>query len=207
MRDDGVLSEVELFAHGTFAVLVGGWLLQRWARKLLYPQPTLTPLVRLQARWPGFGRTELERFLTAHGGDAQAAGNEMQRQVLSGELSTLIDVEVQKDGSARLGCVLSGQPSQLASVAEVVPGGLVYGGLRVGDTICRVNGEVAADVQAAQRLMVEATGVVRLQVHRGPAPAEPAERAKRAGTTGSELDGEARAEAVRGTLRQRAAPG
>ena len=49
--------------------------MQRWARKLTYPLPKPTPVEQLRARWPGFGCAELRRYISAHGGNAKAAGD------------------------------------------------------------------------------------------------------------------------------------
>ena len=109
--------------------------------------------------------SELEETLASHGGDAEAAGDRVQQQVLDGHVPILVDYEIVKQGS-RIGCTMTGMPSHLPSVSDVAPGSLVAGSLRVGDAICRINGQPALGVQLAQRLLSEATGTVQLQVHR-----------------------------------------
>ena len=115
--------------------------------------------------------------------------------MLDDELPTLTIVEIHKQGGTKLGCTLLGKPLEMASVSNVVPGSLVADALRVGDMIVRVDGEVAADVQIAHRLLGAASGTVRLQVHRRPLLIETSESARKVG-----------ADAVQATLRQRAAP-
>ena len=162
-------SELEVFAAWTFVIFVGGFLLQRWARKLIQFIRSPGPFERLQTRWPGLDRSTLQFFLVAHHMDETAAGDAIERKVLSGGIPALIDVTVEKHGDKKLGCLLMGLPAHIPSVSKVVPGGLVDRQLRVGDMICRVNGELAGDVVNAQRLLAEATGVVRIEVHRSSA--------------------------------------
>jgi len=153
-----------------YVVLIGGWLIQRWARKFLNRKQRT--LVALQARWPSFERTELEAYMSVHGGNAEAACASIQQKVLSGELQSLRSVEMIKEtASTPLGCMMAGMAGHLPSVSDIVPGSLAAASLRIGDTICRVNGEPALGVQTAQRLLQRATGVVRLQVFRRQSPA------------------------------------
>ena len=154
------LEELSLWVY---VVLVGGWLLQRWARKMKHPQSKLD---RVHARWPSFSCDELEELIAAHRGDAEAAGATIQQHILSGKYP-LVELEMTKeDVSTRLGCLLSGQPSHLPSVSGITPGSLAAASLRIGDLICRINGEPALGVQEAQRLLMDASGAVRVQVHR-----------------------------------------
>ena len=132
------LEELSLWVY---VVLVGGWLLQRWARKMAHPQSKLD---RVHARWPSFRCDELEELIAAHGGDAEAAGATIQQHILSGKYP-LVELELTKeDVSTRLGCLLSGQPSHLPSVSGITPGSLAAASLRIGDLICRINGEISA---------------------------------------------------------------
>eukprot|EP00966_Prymnesium_polylepis_P183565 4254279-Prymnesium_polylepis.1 len=164
-------SAIEVAGLWVYVVLVGGWLVQRWARALLTRQSKPTSLDRLCVRWPSFGRDELEQALASYGGDAEAAGESIQEQVLDGRLPTLVDVEVAKEhAGSRLGCMMAGMPSHLPSVSSISAGSLAASALRVSDVICRINGELALGVQLAQRLLAEPTGTVRLQVHRRQSP-------------------------------------
>ena len=104
-----VATWLEELSAWVYVVLIGGWLLQRWARKVANPQIKQGGLDRLHARWPSFTRDELEEFIAAHGGDAEAAGAAVQQQVLSGNHPSLLEVEMTKeDASTRLGCMLAG---------------------------------------------------------------------------------------------------
>ena len=154
------LEELSLWVY---VVLVGGWLLQRWARKMAHPQSKLD---RVHARWPSFRCDELEELIAAHGGDAEAAGATIQQHILSGKYPLVELVMTKEHVSTRLGCLLSGQPSHLPSVSGITPGSLAAASLRIGDLICRINGEPALGVQEAQRLLMDASGAVRVQVHR-----------------------------------------
>ena len=158
--DAAWLEELSLWVY---VVLVGGWLLQRWARKMAHPQSKLD---RVHARWPSFRCDELEELIAAHGGDAEAAGATIQQHILSGKYPLVELVMTKEHVSTRLGCLLSGQPSHLPSVSGITPGSLAAALLRIGDLICRINGEPALGVQEAQRLLMDASGAVRVQVHR-----------------------------------------
>lgn len=184
-----------------YVVLIGGWLIQRWARKFLNRKQR--PLLLLQARWPSFARAELEDYILMHCGDAEASCASIQQNILSGELQSLSSVEMIKEtANTRLGCTMAGQlTDHLPSISDVAPGSLAAVSLRIGDTICRINGEPALGVQTAQHLLREATGVVRLQVFRRQRPAAPIDGEHSAG---AELA--LKADTVGATLRQRVAP-
>ena len=141
-----VATWLEELSSWVYVVLIGGWLLQRWARKMANPRSKQGGLDRLHARWPSFGRDELEEFIAAHGGDAEATGATIQQQVLAGKHPSLVEIEMTKENvSTSLGCMLAGQPSQhLPSVSGITPGSLAAASLRIGDLICRVNGEPVA---------------------------------------------------------------
>ena len=117
-----MLAWLEELSLWVYVVLVGGWLLQRWARKMAHPQSKLD---RVHARWPSFRCDELEELIAAHGGDAEAAGATIQQHILPGKYP-LVELEMTKeDVSTRLGCLLSGQPSHLPSDhARQLGGGL-----------------------------------------------------------------------------------
>lgn len=162
---------MELVSAWVTVILGGGFLIYRWVTKLLYPAFSPGALYHLQAWYPSFTILELQGFLAAHGGDAEAAGKAVDQQILAGELRDLIEFEVHKEDSTTLfGCTMTGRPSALPCVSAIAPGSLVAdnGTLRIGDTICRVNGEVAIGVQTAKRLLADVTGAVRLQIHRRP---------------------------------------
>ena len=94
--------------------------------------------------WPSFRCDELEELIAAHGGDAEAAGATIQQHILSGKYPLVELVMTKEHVSTRLGCLLSGQPSHLPSVSGITPGSLAAASLRIGDLICRINGEISA---------------------------------------------------------------
>ena len=203
---------LEELSSWVYVVLIGGWLIQRWARKMANPQSKQGSLDGLHARWPSFRRVELEGFIAAHGGNVESAGATIQQEVLCGKRPGLIHLEITKeDASNRLGCVLAGSPTHLPSVSGVTPGSLAAASLRVGDVLCRVNGEPALGVQEAQRLLVAASGVVRLQVHRCQGAAELDRELVRANASAvsgdAAITGASAGEKIIGaTLRQRTTP-
>ena len=150
-----------------YSVLLGGWLIVRWIRKFL--RWRAAPLESLQERWPGFDKAELQQFLSAHRGDAEAAGATIQQQVLDGTLPELLEVVVTKGPDDKLGMVMgSREPSKdLPFVAEVQAGSLAEGLVRVDDMLCRINGsEPIEGLHEARRMIAEASGTMYLQLHR-----------------------------------------
>jgi hypothetical protein len=162
---------LEELSSWVYVVLVGGWLLQRWARKVAHPRSKQGGLDRLHARWPSFRRDELEELVAAHGGNAEATGATIQQQVLSGEHPSVVEIEMTKeDASTRLGCTLTGQPSHLPSVSGITPGSLAAASLGIGDIICRVNGEPAAVHAALLHLSITLTHPINPNPNPNPNP-------------------------------------
>jgi hypothetical protein len=181
-----------------YSVVLGGWLVVRWINKFLSWRAA--PLDSLRERWPGFDTVELQKFLSEHRGDAEAAGATIQLQVLDGTLPELLEVVISKGVDDRLGLVLGARESSsdLPFVAEAVPGSLAEGLVRVGDMLCRINGSSPIEgVPEARRIIAETSGMMVLQLHRRRKGANaPSAAAAGAGATGE-----------RAALRQRAARG